>query len=308
MFAGLAAVCLIGLISRVLPHVWPTASSFFDDRLNYPLTYWNAEGMVAAMVLILGLHLCRRTATSTGACASSPPRCFPAVAATLLLTFSRGAIGAAVIGLVAYCLLARTARFATTLLALVADHRDRPALRVGRDAARQSSTRPAHTPSPRVTTWRSWSGSCMLGAGLLRAALLPVDRRLVDLALVRTPPRPDRCASAPARAPSSSSSRSHSQPAAGGFAAREYDNFVNHNAAPSASQTRERLTDPANDSRLPLWRAAVRIFDTQKLRGTGAGTYQQQLLPPPQPNRRTSPMPTRCTCRAWPSSASSASR
>jgi hypothetical protein len=56
--AGLAAVCLIGLISRVLPHAWPTASSFFANRLNYPLTYWNAEGMVAAMVLILGLHIC----------------------------------------------------------------------------------------------------------------------------------------------------------------------------------------------------------------------------------------------------------
>ena len=57
LVAGLAAVCLIGLISRVLPHTWPTASSFFDSRLNYPLTYWNAEGMVAAIVLILGFHL-----------------------------------------------------------------------------------------------------------------------------------------------------------------------------------------------------------------------------------------------------------
>ena len=56
--AGLTAVCLIGLISRVLPHAWPTSSSFFAERLNYPLTYWNAEGMVAAIVLILALHLC----------------------------------------------------------------------------------------------------------------------------------------------------------------------------------------------------------------------------------------------------------
>jgi hypothetical protein len=65
---------------------------------------------------------------------------------------------------------------------------------------------------------------------------------------------------------------------AGGFAVREYDGFVNNNTGPGATQTRERLTDPANDGRLPMWSAAVRIFDTQKLRGTGAGTYQQYYL------------------------------
>ena len=39
-------------------------------------------------------------------------------------------------------------------------------------------------------------------------------------------------------------------------------------------QTRERLSDPANDGRLPLWKAALRIYETDKFHGTGAGTYQ----------------------------------
>ena len=53
LFVGLAAVCLVGLVSRVLPHTWPTVSSFYDSRLNYPLTYWNAEGMLAMLALVL---------------------------------------------------------------------------------------------------------------------------------------------------------------------------------------------------------------------------------------------------------------
>ena len=60
-----------------------------------------------------------------------------------------------------------------------------------------------------------------------------------------------------------------------GAAHREYDKFVHGNSGPSATQTRDRITDPANNGRMSLWKAAVKIYDTQKLRGTGAGTYQQ---------------------------------
>ncbi len=275
VFAGLAAVCLIGLISRVLPHVWPTASSFFNDRLNYPLTYWNAEGMVAAMVLILGLHLSSDRAEhwSVRVLAAA---LFPAVAATLLLTFSRGAIGAAVIGLLAYCLLTRAVTLATTLLAIA------PATAIALHATWDATLLASqHPSSPHAISQGHHVAAvvavCMLGAGLLRAALLPADRRLADLALVRSPPsRVVRIGTGAAVivillaiALAAGTAR---------FAAHEYDNFVNRNTAPSAVQTRERLTDPANNGRLPLWRAAVRIFDTQKLRGTGAGTYQQRYF------------------------------
>jgi O-antigen ligase len=275
VFAGLAAVCLVGLISRVLPHWWPTASSFFNDRLNYPLTYWNAEGMVAAIVLILGLHLSsdRDEHWSVRVLAAA---LFPAVAATLLLTFSRGAIGAAVIGLVAYCLLTRTATVTTTLLALA------PATVIALHATWDATLLASqHPTSPHAVSQghhvAAVVGVCMLGAGLLRAALLPADRRLAALALARNPPtRRVRIGAGAAVvvillviALAAGTER---------FAAHEYDKFVNRNAAPSAVQTRERLTDPANNGRLPLWRAAVRIFDTQKLRGTGAGTYQQRYF------------------------------
>ncbi|MGC2375258.1 MAG: hypothetical protein WA484_15420, partial [Solirubrobacteraceae bacterium] len=117
LVAGLAAVCLIGLVSRVLPHTWPTASSFFANRLNYPLTYWNAEGMVAAIVLILGFHLTADRSEHPGV-RVAVAAVLPAVGATLLLTFSRGAMGVAVLGLLAYCLLTRFSTLPTALLAV----------------------------------------------------------------------------------------------------------------------------------------------------------------------------------------------
>jgi hypothetical protein len=59
-----------------------------------------------------------------------------------------------------------------------------------------------------------------------------------------------------------------------GFAHRQYESFVHANSDAHVAQTRERLSDIANNGRLSLWKAAVRIYDTQPLHGTGAGTYQ----------------------------------
>jgi hypothetical protein len=270
--AGLAAVCLVGLISRVLPHTWPTATSFFASRLNYPLTYWNAEGMLAAIVLILGLHLTADRSEHWGVRVAAAA-VLPAVAATLLLTFSRGAIGVTVVGLLAYCLLTRFNTLPTALLAVTPPIAI--ALRSAWDATALATTHP--TGAAAVAQGRHVAivvVACMAGAALLRVVLLPADRRIAGLTLVRMPPRRARRVGvgigvgvvvlAIALAAG-----------AGGFAHREYDKFVDGTNETHATQTRERLTDPANDGRLPLWRAAVRIYETQKLRGTGAGTYQQ---------------------------------
>ena len=53
MLRGLAigslAVCTVSLVTRVLPHLWPVAAGVANNRLSYPLTYWNALGMLAAL-------------------------------------------------------------------------------------------------------------------------------------------------------------------------------------------------------------------------------------------------------------------
>ncbi len=270
--AGLAAVSLIGLISRVLPHTWPTASSFFADRLNYPLTYWNAVGMVAAIVLILGLHL-TADRDERGVVRVAAAAVLPAVAATLLLTFSRGALGAAVIGLLAYCLLTRFSTLPTALLAVAAPIAI--AVRAAWDATALASTHP--TDAIAVSQGHHVAkvvGACMLGAGLLRAVLLLVDGRIATLSLVRSPPRRELRVGIGLGAAMLALVIALVL-GGGGFAHREYDKFVHGTKENRTVQTRDRLTDPANDGRLPLWKAALDIYDTQRLRGTGAGTYQQ---------------------------------
>lgn len=270
--AGLATVCLVGLVSRVLPHAWPTATSFFASRLNYPLTYWNAEGMVAATVLILGFHLTADRGEHWGVRVAAAA-VLPGVAAALLLTFSRGAMGVAVIGLLVYCLLTRFSTLPTALLAVAPPVAI--ALRAAWDATALATIHP--TDALAISQGHHVAavvGACMVGAGSLRGVLLLADRQIAGLALVRTPPRPSvrigigigvgvvvlTIALAAG---------------AGGFGQREYDKFVHGTHEAHVVQVRDRLTDPTNDGRLPLWRVALDIYDTQKLRGTGAGTYQQ---------------------------------
>ncbi|HXC23259.1 MAG TPA: O-antigen ligase family protein [Solirubrobacteraceae bacterium] len=270
--AGLAAVCLIGLVSRVLPHAWPTASSFYDDRLNYPLTYWNAEGMVAAIVLILGLHLSADRDTP-GAVRVLAAAALPGVAAALLLTFSRGALGVAAIGLLAYCLLTRFSTLPTALLALAAPVAI--AMRSAWGATELATRHP--TDALAVSQGHHVAvvvGACMLGAGLLRAVLLLADGPIAQLEIVRAPPRQALRVGAGIGAGVVVLALALAL-GGGGFVQREYDKFVRGTHEAQVAQTRDRLTDPANDGRLPLWRAALDMYRTQKLRGTGAGTYQQ---------------------------------
>ncbi len=117
-------------------------------------------------------------------------------------------------------------------------------------------------------------GACMVGAALLRAALLLADRTIARSALVRSPPRRTVRIGIGGGAAVLVLALAIALGAVG-FAHREYDKFIHGTHESHRTQTRDRLTDPANDGRLPLWRAALDIYRSQKLRGTGAGTYQQ---------------------------------
>ncbi len=104
--AGTAIVIGYGLAGRVLPDLVTLASSRSAlGRLEQPLTYWNAEGALAA----LGLVLCARLAGDPGR-----PRAMrliaaalaPVLAAGLYLSYSRGALAVAILGLLVLAALA----------------------------------------------------------------------------------------------------------------------------------------------------------------------------------------------------------
>ena len=116
--AGIVVVCAIGLTTRVLPDVWPIAPNLANDRLSYPLTYWNSLGLLAAIGVVFCVHLTSswRDPPSIRVAAAGA---VPLLAATVLFTFSRGAIAAGAVGLLAYMLIARPRLLATGLLAVV---------------------------------------------------------------------------------------------------------------------------------------------------------------------------------------------
>lgn len=93
---SLALVALLGLISRLLPHMLVVGDSFnTTPRLAYPLGYWNADGAAFGIAVALLLWTSRRAAW-TGLRRLSAAA-LPAVLLALYLTYSRGGLLALVI-------------------------------------------------------------------------------------------------------------------------------------------------------------------------------------------------------------------
>jgi hypothetical protein len=104
--AGAAIVIGYGLAGRLLPDIVGLArSQTAGGRLEQPITYWNAEGALAAM----GFILCARLAgdvTRPIAVRALAAAAAPALGAGVYLTYSRGAIAVAVLGLLVLLALA----------------------------------------------------------------------------------------------------------------------------------------------------------------------------------------------------------
>lgn len=272
LVAGASIVCLAGLISRVLPDVWHTAPGVSNERLSYPVTYWNALGLLAAVAFVLAFHLSctlsERPVVQVTAAAVAP-----LLAATLFFTFSRGAIAAGVVGLAVYAAFASPRGLLSGALSIVPAT---AALIVVAYHANLLDT--VHPTSPAAVSQGHRvalvAGACVAGCAALR---LLFARRLDD------------------RLRSRSSRRSMSSTARGvavagvlaavlvavvafdvpGELAHEWHRFMS-GAAPGASTSdlRQRLSDPANNGRTDLWRVALHGFSSSPLRGHGAGMYQ----------------------------------
>ena len=107
---GLTLGCLVvvgyGLSERMLPGVLEFArSGGAGDRLEQPLTYWNGMGALAVLGIVLSARLAgsdeRAPALRAAAAAA-----IPTLAAGLYLTYSRGALGALAVGMLALLALA----------------------------------------------------------------------------------------------------------------------------------------------------------------------------------------------------------
>jgi hypothetical protein len=108
--AGALVVTGYGLSERLVPDLVDLdASATAGGRLEQPLTYWNASGVLAAIGLVLCLRMAgdprRETTLRAAAAAAAVP-----LATGVYLSFSRGALAALAVGLVALLALAPDGR------------------------------------------------------------------------------------------------------------------------------------------------------------------------------------------------------
>ncbi len=105
---GVCIVMSYALAVRLLPGIIPSLRTpAADNRLDQPLTYWNAEGALAAMGLALCVRILGDGTRSRLARLLAGAAC-PGLAAALYLTYSRGALAAGGAALLVLLLAAPT--------------------------------------------------------------------------------------------------------------------------------------------------------------------------------------------------------
>jgi hypothetical protein len=262
--AGAFVVCLAAFISRTLPDVLETARTVSDDRLSFPLTYWNNLGLLASLGLILSVALATDRAEGLFSRMLSAASA-PLFAATLVLTFGRGPAAAGIAGLVVLLVFGRGPGMLAGLIATV----PAVALAVYRalDAGLLATERYA---SPAGMDQGQDLAVVVVVAGILAATLVlvlrPLDRRLPGslpravtvtgvVALIAILVAGAVAIDAPRRLGDA------------------YDRFlVDTDVDPG--QQRDRFVDAGNNGRLDHWRVAVDGFKAEPVRGSGAGTYE----------------------------------
>jgi hypothetical protein len=264
-------VCTAAWITRVEPNIWPISLDVKPQRLSFPLTYWNALGLLSALQLVALLHLTSsdrqgRVLRVVAAAA------FPLVASTLLLTFSRSSLALAVFGVVCYLVLARPRR------ALVAV----PAVAIPAAVAIVVSLHAHTVSSARYTTAAGISQGhhvalivilCVAAAAVLRLAVSGLDGRLDGW----QPPRLGVGRIAAGVGAVVLVAVVVGLAAGGGhWVSHKWDHFVHENDVGHSEDPSERLGSFGNNGRIPQWKAAIEAFDEAPVLGKGAGTYALQ--------------------------------
>jgi hypothetical protein len=268
--AGILGVCVIALITRLLPNLWRVDPGM-SDRLSYPVTYWNCLGLLAALGLILCFHL-----TSSRA-EPKPIRVIaagavPVLATTIYLTLSRGAILACLAGLVVYVLATRSRSLVGSCLACLPAAAVAVVVAYGADKLVSFDTTSAEAISQgkRVAVVLAL---CAVGAAALRLFLILGSRR------VRWPVASPQvkwvtagvAAGLALTAVVAATVALH----APRYISDQFHEFANGTTTGQASDIRSRLTSASSTGRVYLWKVAVNDgFKQDALTGSGAGTFE----------------------------------
>ena len=264
LLAGALVVCLAGLLSRALPDVVTAAQNVSNSRLSFPLTYWNDLGLLATLGMVFAVAIAadrsERMVLRAIAAGSTP-----VLAATLMLTFARGPIGAGAVALLGLIVVGRGAGMVTAVLAVL------PTSALALVVAYQAD----QLAQPDPTT----AGAIEQGHDLVIAVAAACVVAVLILAVVHRAepafrwPIGRRSSWAIAIATGLIAVVALVASGAPGFVADAYDEFV-HNTPADLHEQRDRLTNFGNHGRLELWRVAIDEGGDHPLNGSGAGTYE----------------------------------
>lgn len=268
--AAIVVVATVALLSRLHPDWFPTAQQTgrileSEDRLSFPLNYWNALAALTAIGVPLLLQLAsgaRWIVTRAAAAAA-----LPAMMLVLYLTLSRGGIGATAIAVLVFLVVAadRLPKLIPLAIAaaagalLIALAHDREALHEG--LANAAAREQGDELMPIVIL-------VCLGVGLLQAGVSALGRRW------RRP----------------SWSRPSKEGAWAGVAigavvllvaalavgapGRVSDAWAEFKEGGGPGEGSERLSSAAGESRYQFWQSTLDENATAPLIGTGSGTFQ----------------------------------
>jgi O-antigen ligase len=272
--AGIVVVCAIAVTTRLLPNVWPIDFNLANDRLSYPITYWNALGLLASVGVIFCLQMATR-ARGPALTRIMGAAAIPLLATTVYFTFSRGAILAGGIGIVAYLALARPRGAVSGLVAAIPATVVAVVVAYNADllATEHPTTQAAVSQGHRV----AWVlAACIVGAGLVRLALLRLDSRLARPRRLVAPGTAIGAAGA-TLAVAVAIALALGTP---GWISDQYDRFTSDapvsegTPANGATDLRQRLTSVSSNGRLDYWGVSIDEFEKSNLDGQGAGTFQ----------------------------------
>ncbi len=272
----IAAALISGyaLLSRVMPGWFPESDAF--ARLRMPFEYWNAVGSVAAFGLLGALWLgTQRSAASWQQVTSYPLGGVFFV--TLMLSQSRGALLAAILGVAIWLLIVdRRLRSTAWLVAVVAVGSIVVAWAFGQPALSLDAV----VLSDRQSTGRVLAVALVLMSAVLAAIGYAVERRRTSVAL---PPARRYAVGkvlliALAIAPFA---------LIGGIAVTA-DNGIGaipdrasalfEGTATAPTNSPDRLTQTTS-LRARYWNDAFKVYDKHAWKGTGADTYSVARLP-----------------------------
>lgn len=269
-FGAILVVAVAGLLSRVLPDAFPVSANIVDDRLSFPLTYWNAMGMLTGVGVVLAVHLAAVPGTPLPLRLAAAAA-LPALATTLYFTFARGPIAVTVAALVVYAAVGRVRGLAAVLLAAGLP----TAVALQQAIAADLLARPEYADAAGAAEGRTVAlvvAGCALAAAGLRAATLPLDRRLAEVRLPARARRPVLAGGAVAALLAL---------AVVAFAvdapSRIEDaraEFSRGTILPATGDLRDRFTELGNNGRIAGWRVARDAFASSPWQGTGAGTFR----------------------------------